>query len=166
VVEKVNGPSRYRVKHYLLKRGDSALHEIPEEAIAIVDESAVWPTQKSHTSPGRKTQHEVPVVNSGRAIDQEIFSDCFPGLRPCLLKSKGLFYWKGKITLINDEHVELIVMEGGENGEFSYQLKVVGDRWADLVPPMVLDHSYPSARMAVVEIERILNKKLFSGRVK
>jgi hypothetical protein len=160
VVEKVGGSSRYKIKHYLLRRNDSEVYEIPESKVRIVHGSAVWPLTHSVVSPQASKQEPTP-ANKERISDQQVFSEDYPDFKPFMTKDSGVFYWKGKIDLVDEGTITAVLLETEEHGRISYELKVAGDTYAELVPKTLIDRKYKSARAAVRELEKKLNREIY-----
>jgi hypothetical protein len=98
-----------------------------------------------------------------RAHDQEMFSEMYPQFKPYFSKSMGAVYWKGEIELINDTKINVVVMESKGKEGISYSINPVGVN-ARLfeVGKSYADRIFKSARMAVWQFERDVNRKIYS----
>ncbi len=171
VVAKTTGPKdRYVVKHYLLRRGDPSVHEVPHSQINIINRQPIWPHSQAGSAATIK-QHDSAfkiTINQERARDKEMFSEMYPNLKPYFSKSVGVIYWKGILNLIDGTVIDLIVMEYEEKGKLSYSINIVGSGASSYeTSKLYADRTFKSARMAVWLFERDLNREIFlktSGR--
>jgi len=168
VVEKVHrGRQRYKVKHYFLRRNDPEIYDVPPEHVHIVDKSIIWPARpredsssSAHCAPGIESQ-----PNRERVKDQDFFAEFNQSFKPLFSKSMGAFYWKGELDLIDGTSAEVIVMERQENGEAAYSIAVPGEKSStyDALKDYD-DRFFKSARRAVLDLEKALNKEIYSKR--
>ncbi len=75
------GSPRYEVKHYVFRRNDDSVYEIPTEQVRLVDSPVLWPLNpEAAASSSRLVQqssHE-NAPNLERAKDQEFFAEFYP----------------------------------------------------------------------------------------
>jgi integrative and conjugative element protein (TIGR02256 family) len=164
---------RYAVRHFVIFRGDEQEYEIPASNVKIVDGPIIWPTMDSRSeqrSVREATTSAVGVTSrlaDSRVLDKELFSLLQSALRPFAAKETGRLYWRGPITLIDDSTIQVVVAELTDEESGLYAVAVKGE-------PKELKSSayniskkrFGSAREAVIQLERELNKNLFAGKNK
>ena len=99
--------SRYRIRHYILFRGDNSVYEIESPNIIVTQEPLVWPIYKEDRITARGRGHKDAV----RAKDDTIIPEIFPTLRPYWSKRASTFYWKGALELVDSSSVKIMVPE-------------------------------------------------------
>ena len=118
------GNPRYAIKHFIFRRGDDTIYEIPDAVTTWCGSSAL-PTAPGRHDGTRRTfppaRHE-PGANPERAKDQEFFSEFYPGLKALFSKNIGAPYWKGPLPLVDGSHAEVVAMENAEGGAPSYSI--------------------------------------------
>jgi hypothetical protein len=161
------GNPRYAVKHFILRRDDDTIYEIPDADITVVDSPALLPAAPGHESTSGRSQPESTSLgtNLERAKDREFFSEFYPGLKPLLSKSVGAPYWKGALTLVDGSRAEVVAMENADGGAPYYSIAT------SRKDPSLSDTlarygklQFRSARHAVIDFERDLNQALYRGR--
>jgi hypothetical protein len=165
VVSRNRGDNpRYAVKHFLFRRGDSNVHEIPARNVHIVDvpvpPSAFHPvlTASAHAGAVAPTL----AGNMDRAKDQDFFTQFYPQLKSLMSKDTGAVYWKGPVTLIDGFEANVVAMEDTKGAETSYSIATSCENPA--VAEIVTQYrrrQFRSAREAVVNLERDLNRALY-----
>jgi hypothetical protein len=169
VVSKNRGGNpRYAVKHFLFRRGDDAIYEIPAKDVRLVDGSALQSRSHSENVEGSdsRPRHDPPSApNPERAKDQEFFSDFYPGLKALLSKEMGAPYWKGPLPLVDGSRAELVAMEDPDDKARSYSIAT------SFKNPIIADilaqykeRKFSSARHAVLNLERDLNQARYRGK--
>ena len=155
---------RYEIKHYVLFRGDDEIHGIEESQIRVVDPShprpgsseIVFGTSASHQETRRSD------ANLERVKDQEFFSEFYPGLQPAFSRSIGAVYWKGELPLIDGSYVDVLAMESASNEGPSYSVTITKPKGSVLdVLDGYKERTFRSARHAVLQLERDLNRELY-----
>ena len=161
------GNPRYAVKHFILRRDDDTIYEIPDADITVVDSPALLPAAPGHESTSGRSQPESTSLgtNLERAKDREFFSEFYPGLKPLLSKSVGAPYWKGALTLVDGSRADVVAMENADGGAPYYSIAT------SRKDPSLSDtlarygkRQFRSARHAVIDFERELNQALYRGR--
>ena len=162
VVEKCGLPRRYKTKHYFLRRNDPQVYEIPESNIRIVNEPGVWPIKHTNSVERPRTEkiHNEPAIQE-RLSDSQIFLEFYPKIKPYKTPETEILYWKGSIDLVDGSKVGLALLEMEENNRVFYELKIVGNEYADLVPKWLIEKKFKTARMAVRELEQKLNREVY-----
>jgi hypothetical protein len=157
------GRRRYEVKHYVLFRGDDTIHEIHDSDIQLVDKPRSVGGEAAFAAS--VSEQESPLGSDAkleRTKDQDFFSEFFPGLQPAFSKSAGTFYWKGNFALIDGSQADVLAMENAANGSASYSITITKAKGfvADVLEKY-RDRSFPSARHALLHLERDINQELY-----
>ena len=121
-----NGLDRYAVRHYVLFRGDDAVHEIAPADVKVTGAPGIWPkdhrtaadAQGDHDADGAGPRGKASV--EVRARDQIVLGVLFPSLAPRLSNSTGTFFWKGRLRLIDGSAVDVKVAEIDDDGSLVY----------------------------------------------
>lgn len=162
-----DGPlDRYNVRHFIMRRGDETVYEIPPRAVRVTDESLWWPKEKSGK---RKKKAEAdtgqPVVRvADRGIDERFLKEFFPKLRPFFSDRSKTVYWKGQIELIDGTEVVAIIAEVSGGGDVNYAVRLKDDRgeFAEAVEKSG-EMRFGSGRAAAFGIRDMLNRKLYEA---
>lgn len=152
------GLNRYRVRHYVLFRGDDQVYEVPADQVTVTDTPCIWP--ESAEPPMR------PTTGNGatRARDQDILNEWYPELKPYLSKGTSTLYWKGALRLIDQSVVEIRVLEIADNGGAEYRVLVKGSsEYCRTVVPELGETPFLSAAQAVRAAEQMLNHALYES---
>ena len=156
------GLDRYAVRHYVLFRGDDAVHEIAQPHVKVTDEPRIWPTDHRASADA---QEEDGVEGDGtwesvavRARDQVVLGVLFPNLEPRLSTPTGTFFWKGQMPLIDGSAIAIGVAEVEDNGRLLYYPVVspVSDQVAE-----VCETPFSSAAHAVRALELRMNREIY-----
>ena len=168
VVRKNAGRApRYDVKHFFFRSGDEAVYEIADRDIAIVDlpllsSGDAHPAEKGAMLAGDRRHG---AANPERAKDKEFFADFYPALKSLFSERIGAPYWKGPLTLLDGSTIDIVALEtiDVEPPEYSIitspDIKVCADTIA-----AYKGRRFPTARHAVLHLERDLNQALYRGR--
>jgi proteasome lid subunit RPN8/RPN11 len=156
---------RYEVKHFVVFRNDDRVHEIPESQILVLDHSRV------HSGSGKVVFYAdrpsliapiAPNANVERAKDQDFFSEFFPSLKPVFSKGLGSIYWKGRIVLVDGSDAEVLAIEQPDQAHETYAITVKDHKEAaSEVAERYKQRSFPSARQAVLQLERDMNREIY-----
>jgi len=169
VVSKNSGGNpRYVIKHFIFRRGDDTIYEIPAKGVRLVDAS---PLQPHDLGASTETHNPAPQparpgpANPQRAKDQEFFADFYPGLKPLLSKDTGASYWKGPLSLVDGSRAEVVAMEDPDDEAWSYSIaSSAKDRTVADILERYKERKFRSARHAVLHLERDLNQALYRGK--
>jgi hypothetical protein len=168
VVSKNRGGNpRYAVKHFLFRRGDDAIYEIPPKDVQLVDTPALRPRDGETAEPSGPSRQNVPQIapNPEREKDRQFFSEFYPSLKPLLSKSIGAPYWKGPLSLVNGSHADVVAMEDPDDKARSYSIATSSkDPLIADILARYQDRKFSSARHAVLHLERDLNQALYRGK--
>ena len=158
------GDPRYTVKHFLFRRGDSNIYEIPAHDVHIVDmprgRSAGHPVAAVSADPGAVA----PVLagNMERARDQDFFAEFYPQLKSWMSKDTGAVYWKGPVSLVDGSEASVVAMEEPKGEETSYSIATSCKNPAVAeIGHQYRQQQFRSARVAVLSLERDLNRALY-----
>lgn len=153
---------RYSIKHYIFRRGDERVYEIPQRHVEIVDAPLLWPAVSAHHD--KHGDHPTPDklgANPERVYDRDILGEFYPGLRPFTSHKLGL-YWRGHIELSDRSNVQVVLVEDSTSRAPTYSVVL-------REPPDVLKSvteelgaiEFPSARAALITAERSFNRVLY-----
>ena len=164
VVARLSGEeaaSRYRVKHYILMRGDDSVYEVDPANVVVTRDAPVWPPSSKPEPSRTGSRHSKEV----RVRDSAIIPDIFPSLRAYWSKHAGTLYWKGELELVDGSSVDVTVPEidSPKDGEAScYQVlaKNVPSPCAGVYEEFG-GRQFRSVTQAVSAFERELNRSLY-----
>ncbi len=160
-----SGLGRYDIKHYFLERGKTGVFEIHDSHIKIIKKPIIWPDHKEKVTPQSDLVSSGQEVKITRAKDREFIHELHPSIKPFFSKKVGALYWKGKIDLINNESVEVVVLETATEGSFSYSIGLSGsDAKKFETNDGYNQKSFESARRAIGAFEKDLNRELFKRK--
>jgi hypothetical protein len=181
VIEKhrrATGLERYTCRHYVLRRGDSAVYEIPPDRVAIVEAPLVWPNATTqdqkprdhapsagHHAYGKaSTEADGDAARMNRVYDSDAVSQFYPKVKPFQAERLGV-YWRGEIPLVDGSEVEAIVLEqaGAQPPAYKVTLRNPPGALAKTVEALS-EKSFPSCRAALITSERTCNAELFRER--
>jgi hypothetical protein len=166
-----NGNPRYAVKHFVFRRSDTAICEIPAADVRLVDIPVLRPPRHAERAkaddapPQQQHQRQQGAPNPERAKDQEFFADFYPGLKALLSKDTGAPYWKGSLSLIDGSRAEVVAMEDPDDKARSHSIATSSKNpvIADILAQYT-ERKFRSARHAVLHFERDLNQALYRGK--
>ena len=163
---------RYAIRHFLLRRGESLVYEIPPSQVKVTKKPPKFIDKtKKRRSAGSvvfdATLHNQPTANNARVKDRDVMSEIYPNLKPFFSKQTDSLYWKGKINLIDDTSAELLILEYINETNPTYSITLIGsnsDRFT--CKQQYLKRNFDSAWKAALLFERDLNREIFMGRKK
>jgi hypothetical protein len=92
-----------------------------------------------------------------------MFSEMYPQFKPYFSKGMGAVYWKGNIELIDGTKLDVVVIESKGKEGMSYSINPVGENAKQFqVPKSYTDRPFKSARMAVWQFERDVNREIYA----
>jgi hypothetical protein len=160
-----SGNPRYAIKHFIFRRGDDAIYEIPASAVRLVEAPPLRPGKVAESREVLSQKDAPSPANPERAKDREFFADFYPGLRPLLAKEIGAPYWKGPLSLVDGSCAEVVAMEDPDDAARSYSIasssKTPGI--TDILE-QYKERKFRSARHAVLHLERDLNQALYRSK--
>src|SRR5258708_3858646 len=125
VVSKNGGRGpRYTVKHFIFRRDDDAIYEIPTKDVQLVDVPILQPDSRQRAKATTPLQSEAvrAAANPERAKDREFFADFYPALKSLLSKSSGSPYWKGPLSLVDGSQADVVTIEDSDSSVPSYSI--------------------------------------------
>ena len=160
------GLGRYAVRHYVLFRGDDAVHEIAPTDVKVTDDPGIWP-RDHRASINARGDHDADAAGSRgegsvavRARDQVVLGLLFPSLQPRLSTATGTFFWKGQLPLIDGSAIDLKVAEVEDDGSLVYYaiLSPTSEQVAKMCGT-----SFASAAHAVRALELQMNREIYES---
>ncbi len=157
---------RYIVKHYVFRRGDERVYEIPSQHVQIVDKPLLWPSESAyHADPhSRHLSTENLGARPDRVYDRDIIGEFYRGIRPFSSTKLG-FYWRGPLELLDGSAVQIVLVEdsGAEAPTYSVTLREPPASLKGIAEELArID--FPSARAALITTERSCNRALHQQR--
>ena len=110
---------RYTVKHYVFRRGDERVYEIPPKHVQIVDELLLWPSESAHHAKHGDESSNKLGAHPERVYDRDILGEFYPGVRPFSSEKLGL-YWRGHIELSDRSNVQVVLVEDSSSRARTY----------------------------------------------
>jgi len=156
---------RYSVKHYMLRRDDDRVYEIPQRQVEIVDTPLLWPAEAVRAA---KDGHQPVPEKAGalpqRVYDRDILAEFYQGVRPFTSPKLGV-YWRGPVELLDKSKVEVVVLEKLVSGVATYTvtLRAPPETLKDVADELA-KREFPSARAAIIVTERTCNGALYHQR--
>ena len=153
--------SRYRIRHYILYRGDNSVYEIESPNVIVTQEPLVWPAGNAdRTKPGVRD-----LKDAARVKDDAIIPEVFPTFRPYWSKRASTFYWKGTLELVDSSSIEVMVPEmsaAAGDGPPHYQaiVKNAPEACTKECEEFGL-REFECATQAVTTLEKELNRALY-----
>lgn len=155
---------RYRVNHYLFRRGEHRFHELTPSEVAIIDAPLVWPHEEQHHAGRRKPEPAPAEALPDRVYDRDIISEFYQGFRPFASPKVGL-YWRGMLELLDGSAVEVVVVENsaGPKPAYTPMLRNPPEVLAGVAEELA-QTPFASARGALFTTERVCNRRLYQER--
>ena len=153
--------ARYRIRHYILFRGDQNVYEIAPGKVVITEEPVVWPVEHEVEAWSEASCDRVAV----RARDNRMIAELFPDLRPYMSRRADTFYWKGPHELIDDSIAQITIAEmtDGPPDQPAYYQVIVKNAPAlcSEVVAGLMERRFVSAIQAILVLEKQLNRTLY-----
>lgn len=161
------GLDRYAVRHYVLFRGDDAVHEVSPTEVQVTDGLRIWPKEvgaSKHVlgadcAEGDGARGTVEV----RARDQSVLGVLCPSMQPWLSSQSGTIFWKGSLPLIDGSVIEIKVAEVEDDGGLFYY-PLVSSASEDVAE--LCETPFPSASHAVRALESQINREIYESVTK
>lgn len=157
--------NRYAIKHFVFFRGVSGFKELAEPEVEILGRA---PVQARPEAPPRRPLEEVTARSRSavslrvRAQDNELIPGMYPDIRPFVSEKLGTMYWRGRLDLIDDTAVEVLVLETMENDRPCYEIGVSKDEPRTFAAMgRFQNKKFPSAQVAIWSLEHAINAELF-----
>jgi hypothetical protein len=168
--ERPRSKERYRVKHYVLRRGDPRVYEIDRRHIEVTGAAVLWPrsdapvvaSTNSAAKPGVAAPDAAAPAQMVRAFDNGVVRDLYGRLRSLVSPSIGL-YWRGPIELVDGSNAEVLVVESDGTGGPWYTVGLAGPSGCLKDVGLQLDgRRFSSASAALIFAERLCNHVLYA----
>lgn len=158
---------RYSIKHFIFRRNDDRVYEIPQRDVEIVDAPLVWPaSSRLHRGHEPNPVPSKSGAHSTRVLDRDIIGEFFETVRPFSSQKLGL-YWRGPIELVDGSKVQVVLVEDASANAASYSvvLREPGDTLTAVAEELE-KLEFPSARAALITAERNCNRVLYEHKAK
>ena len=153
---------RYSIKHYIFRRSDDRVYEIPADCVETVDVPLVWPKKATVPAVESTADEKSFSAQPERVHDHEYVSTFFPSVRPFASKKLGVF-WRGPIELVDGSTVEVVLIEGQETQKLSYSIALRGaPPELETVAEKLQKDEFGTARAALVAAERNCNRAIWA----
>lgn len=158
----VSGLGRYDIKHFVFRRGDDTIYEVPPANVKIVDAPLVWPAQASKSEAnGAHVEAKRVDPRPERVADRDTLGELYKGFRAFTSEKLG-FYWRGQLELVDGTEQEVLLIEDPAAKRTAYTVALREPQEAlKHAAEDLSKHDFPSARLALVTAERTLNRSLF-----
>jgi hypothetical protein len=157
-----NPLQRYSIKHFIFRRNDEHVYEIPQRDVEIVDTPLLWPAASaSHAPHGAVHSEDKLPAHPERVYDSDIIGLFYETVRPFSSQKLGL-YWRGPVELVDGSKVEVVLVEdsSAHRPTYSVVLREPGDALSGLAEQLS-KQEFPSARAALITAERNCNRVLY-----
>jgi hypothetical protein len=157
-----NPLQRYNIKHYIFRRNDDNVYEIPQRDVEIVDGPLLWPAVPgSHRAHEARPAGDQLGVHPERVYDRDVIGEFYEAVRPFSSQKLGL-YWRGPVELVDGSKVQVVLVEDSSAHRPSYSvvLREPGDALSG-VAEQLSKLEFPSARAALITAERNCNRVLY-----
>ena len=155
--------ARYRIRHYILFRGDQNVYEVAPANVVITEKPVVWPIEHEVEASTEASCHRAAV----RARDNRNIAELFPDLRPYMSRRANTFYWKGPHELVDDSIAQVTIPEmtdGPPDQPAYYQIVVKNapEVCSEVVAGLA-ERRFVSATQAISILEKQLNRTLYQA---
>lgn len=156
---------RYGIKHYIIRRDDDYVYEIPQRLVEIIRTPLLWPPESAHDT--KHDHHATPEklgARPDRVYDRDILGEFYQGVRPFTSPQLG-FYWRGSVEFLDGSRVQVVLVEDLSSRAPKYS--VVLREPPDALKPVaeqLAKREFPSARAALITTERSCNRILYELR--
>ncbi len=153
---------RYKIKHYLVRRGDQHVHEIPAHHVEFTDAELVWPSSKNkeESVSGKRAASE-HAVQPQRAYDDAMLKEICPGIRSYTSPKAGI-YWRGLLELVDGTKIEIVLAEDSTASKVNYTpLLRNAPSLLQAEADALGKQPFPSATAAIIAAERSCNRILW-----
>ncbi|MGY3353551.1 hypothetical protein ACVWZK_000214 [Bradyrhizobium sp. GM0.4] len=164
VKKNQRGDPRYQVKHFFFRRGDPNIYEVAAADVTIKNLPLYTVEDRKTPTASGKLRAEGG-TNVERATDQQFFAEFYPDLKPMFSKKIGVPYWKGLFPLIDGSLVDIVAIESVDGAPPTYTITMAGKNAVIAeMSPQYQDRQFPSARHAVIQLQRDLNQALYRAK--
>jgi hypothetical protein len=160
-----SGSNRYTIKHFLFLRGSPGFKELLGPEIEIVNERVVIQSPRNPApAPSASPFSDGHPLNPlhVRVQDRELILSMYPDIRPFMSEKLEAMYWRGRLDLIDNTSVEVLVMETLECGRPAYEIAISDGAPRNRDAAKQFERQkFSSAQLAIWSLERVLNSGLF-----
>ena len=159
---------RYLVKHFLLRRGNPLVYEVPGSHVKVIKKRPIFIDRViNEVIKESPTPHTLisacPTTKDIRLRDKEIMAYMYPNLKPYFSKQTRSLYWKGSVVLINSVSVEFLILESIDETVPLYSVTLAGSGVQQFqCRELYLKRRFDSAWKAVWSFEQDLNREIFN----
>ena len=160
---------RYLVKHFLLRRDDALVYEIPSSQVKVTVKVPAFIDRVKNKvieeSPSPTTSVFIrPPAKDVRLRDKEVMSYMYPNLKPFFSKQTRSLYWKGSIVLVNGVAAEFLILESIDEAAPSYSVTLASSSMQQFqCRELYLKRQFDSAWKAAWSFEQDLNHEIFNA---
>jgi hypothetical protein len=164
-----HGSPRYDIKHFIFRRNDESVNEIPHKQVRVVDLPLLTPDESDASTTDRVRRSDenqsVPPPNPERAKDKDFFAEFYPDLKSLFSEKLRAPYWKGPLILIDGSRLDVVAVESQAKNSAEYSIMTAGDHSACAEAlARYRGRTFSSARHAIIELERELNREIYRTR--
>jgi hypothetical protein len=157
-----NPLKRYSIKHFVFRRDDDNVYEIPQRDVEIVDAPLVWPVAScTHHAQEPSSVPDKHGAHPERVFDRDMIGEFYEAVRPFTSQNLGL-YWRGPVELVDGSEVQVVLVEdsSAHRPTYSVILREPSDVLVKLAEQLS-KQEFPSARAALITAERNCNRVLY-----
>ena len=159
-IKSKRSSKRYKVKHFILFRGDPIEYEIPDSHVSGVDKPAIWPSASVAAQPPESSNSLLD--SDSLARESKFFKEAFPRLKPFRAKGSGEIFWRGQLPLVDGScaRVRVAQVEGG----IAYGAEPLITPSDTFPNRLRVSKRAGSPSAAVTLLERELNEQVFRNK--
>ena len=162
--EPAHSRQRYRVRHYILRRGENKVFEIDGRHVDVTDGPLLWPGNRgpsiSATQPTATPAAAAIDMREARYYDAVVLKDLYGRLRAFSSQTVGL-YWRGPIELVDGTDMEVVLLEDASGRQPEYRIGLPQPRAAlTEIIGKIGERRFTSARTALIHAERACNRAI------
>ena len=153
---------RYKIRHFLFRRGDERVYEIPARHIKLIDTPLIGPRRAGRAEDGRAPGNLG--AEPQRVYDRQVLSEFYEQFRPFASENVGL-YWRGQLELLDGSKIGVVVVEDSSSDSPTYSVvfRNTPGRLGATAEWLSQEH-FSSARAALIATERRCNQALYMLR--
>lgn len=164
LVTSKNG-TRYDIRHFLFRRNDQNVYEIPDAYVITSNRQSIYlPGLTLPSCPSSEVKQD-DKARQVRINDNLHMPQLFPTLKPFLSKQTKSVYWRGRLELVDNSRIEVLVLENVQdnNAEMYYSAAIAkADAGRFDCSNRIREIKYGSAIEALLAVERTCNREIFS----
>ena len=157
------GLNRYRIRHYVLFRGNDSVVEVEPRRVTVTDKPTIWPKVE-------KTNSLTPILDACvRTRDKATIENLYPDFRAYQSSQLNMFYWRGTVCLVDGSVIQLTIPEIVDDESISkpyYQTiaKYIPENCSEAAT-QIQERCFQSASEAIYKFEQTMNKSLYEGKL-